>query len=101
MAIQRADPFPLGTVGALAAQNFILTKPGGSAKMINNRIPEQAMMGRRHVPSPSENRWLVRTGGGKRADTDPGAACLKYCVGQAVTATLPAGALLEAVSVRR
>ena len=33
--------------------------------------------GKKTCKTHSENRWLVRTGGGKRADTDPGAACLK------------------------
>ena len=60
------------------------------------------MMGRKHVPSPSENRWLVRTGGGKRVDTEPGAVRLnRFAVGRAVAATLQAPALLEAMSVRR
>ena len=59
-------------------------------------------MGRKHVPSRSENRWLVRTGAGKRVDTEPGAVRLNlFLVGRAVTATLQAAALLEAISVRR
>ena len=42
-------------------------------------VTHKSNEGKKTCMTRSENRWLVRTGGGKRADPEPGAACLKRC----------------------
>ena len=70
------SPFPVKTPSFCRGQSFPLTNAAGSDKIVENKIPEQAMMGRRRGPSRAESRWLVQTGAGARAHPDPGAVRL-------------------------